>query len=270
MSKTARSFTDKAFIMEIFDTHAHYDDESFDIDRDKLLGEILPSRGVCGIITAGTEIKSSLRSRDLAAKYPYVYFAAGIHPEDIDEVKDSDIAVIEDIIRQNKKCVAVGEIGLDYHWNTDRERQKYFFEKQLQLANELGLPVIIHDREAHADTLELIKKYKPKGTLHCFSGSAQTAEELVNLGLYIGCTGSVTFKGNKKAVKVIETVPSERLLVETDCPYMAPVPLRGQRSDSSMIEHTLKFIAGIKGVTPDEMARMTAENARRLFSLDKE
>jgi TatD DNase family protein len=253
--------------MEIFDTHAHYDDSAFDSDRDELLSTMLPNAGVCGIVTAGTNTNSSKQNAALAAKYGYVYFAAGIHPEDVESAKDGDLSIISDIIKNNKKAVAVGEIGLDYHYDIDKETQKRFFEKQLSLARALDLPVIIHDRDAHADTLEIIKKYKPRGTLHCFSGSAESAKELVSLGFYIGFTGSVTFKNNKKAAKVIEAVPPERILVETDCPYMAPEPFRGRRSDSSMIERTLTFIAQIKGVSPDEMSHITAQNARRLFNI---
>lgn len=253
--------------MEIFDTHAHYDDEAFDGDREKLLSSVLPESGVCGIITAGTNIKSSIASASLAEKYSYIYFAAGVHPEDAAEMQNGDIDRIAEILKSSKKAVAVGEIGLDYHWEIDRGLQKNIFERQLKLANELNLPVVVHDRDAHADTLDLIKKYRPRGTVHCFSGSAETAKELLNLGMYLGFTGSVTFKNNKKAPEVLEIIPSDRILVETDCPYMAPVPLRGKRSDSSMISLTLKFIADIKGTSPDEMAQITAQNARRLFGI---
>lgn len=253
--------------MEIFDTHAHYDDTAFDGDRDRLLGEVLPAAGVCGIVTAGTTVKSSMASAALAAKYDYIYFAAGIHPEDAEGAKEGDIDRIADIIRANKKAVAVGEIGLDYHCEVDHKLQQRYFEKQLELANTLGLPVVIHDRDAHADTLEIIRRYKPHGTLHCFSGSAESAEELIKLGFYIGFTGSVTFKNNKKAARVIEAVPLERILTETDCPYMAPEPMRGRRSDSSMIERTLMFIAQQKGISADELSHITAQNARRLFSI---
>lgn len=253
--------------MKIFDTHAHYDDKAFDEDREELLTEVLPSKDVKLILTAGTNLFSSLRSQKLAKKYPYIYFAAGIHPEDIDDADESDLEIVEDILTRDEKGVAVGEIGLDYHCDTDKNLQKFFFEKQLILANKLNLPVVIHDREAHGDTMDLIRKYKPKGTLHCFSGSAEMAKELVDLGLFIGCTGNVTFKGNKKALRVIEEVPAERLLVETDCPYMAPVPLRGNRSDSSMISYTLEFMANIKGVSAEEMSLITYQNACSLFSI---
>lgn len=254
--------------MEIFDTHAHYDDAAFDADRDELLGGILPQSGVCGIVSAGTNVATSRANAELASKYGYLYFAAGIHPEDVETAKDGDLEIIKGILKSNKKAVAVGEIGLDYHYDIDRDLQKRFFEAQLELARELDLPVVIHDRDAHAGTLEEIRRFRPKGTLHCFSGSAETARELVNLGLYIGFTGSVTFKGNKKAARVIEAVPLDRMLVETDCPYMAPEPVRGRRSDSSMIAYTLAYIAKIKGKSVEEVAHITANNARKLFNIN--
>lgn len=253
--------------MEIFDTHAHYDDPAFDSDRDEMLGSILPQSGVCGIVTAGTTLGTSRASAALAAKYSYIYFAAGIHPEDAESEKEGDLLLIAELLKSSEKGVAVGEIGLDYHCDVDRDLQKRLFSKQLELANELNLPVVIHDRDAHADTLEIIRRYHPRGTLHCFSGSAESAQELVSLGFYIGFTGSVTFKNNKKAAKVLEVVPNDRILTETDCPYMAPVPLRGKRSNSSMIARTLEFIAEIKGVTAEEMSHITAQNARRLFDI---
>lgn len=254
--------------MEIFDTHAHYDDSSFDSDREILLSETLPKSGVCGVISAGVDIKTSKANLELSRKYEYIYFAAGIQPEEVEKIDENYIDLLSDIIKSSNKAVAVGEIGLDYHWNTDRTIQKRVFEEQLRLAKELGKPVVIHDREAHYDTLEILKKYTPAGTLHCFSGSVEIAMEFVKLGLYIGFTGAVTFKNNKKAPKVIEAVPLDRILVETDCPYMAPVPFRGHRSDSSMLVHTIEFIAGIKGLTPEEMAHITAQNARRLFRIE--
>lgn len=254
--------------MEIFDTHAHYDDEAFNDDRDKLLGRILPASGVCGIVSAGTNVKTSRANAALAEKYDYVYFAAGIHPEDVETAEPGDLSLIEQLLKSSKKAVAVGEIGLDYHYDIDKNLQKKFFEQQLALAREFDLPVIIHDRDAHADTLEEVRKFRPKGTLHCFSGSAESARELVSLGFYLGFTGSVTFKGNKKAAKVVEAVPLDRILVETDCPYMAPEPVRGRRSDSSMIAHTLSFIAEIKGISPEELAHITANNARQLFNIN--
>jgi TatD DNase family protein len=253
--------------MQIFDTHAHYDDKAFDTDRDTLLGSSLPQAGVCGIVTAGTNVESSLKSAALAEKYDYVHFAAGIHPEDVAGAKGGDISRIADIIKSHKKAVAVGEIGLDYHYDGDRELQQHIFEAQLSLAQDLDLPVIIHDRDAHADTLRILKQFHLRGTLHCFSGSAESATELVSLGFYIGFTGSVTFKNNKKAALVLAALPLERILVETDCPYMAPEPFRGQRCDSSMIHSTLAFIAAVKGISPEEMANITMQNARCLFGI---
>lgn len=252
--------------MEIFDTHAHYDDSAFDDDRDELLGSLLPRSGVVGIISAGTTVESSRKNAELAARYDYVRFAAGIHPEDAAGARPGDLSLIEELLR-DEKAVAVGEIGLDYHCDVDRELQKRLFKAQLGLAAKLGLPVIIHDRDAHGDAYELIRAYRPRGVLHCFSGSAESAKELVSLGLYLGFTGSVTFKNNKKAAAVIAAVPLERILVETDCPYMAPEPFRGRRSDSSMIARTLEFIAGQKGISSEELSHQTALNARRLFDI---
>lgn len=253
--------------MEIFDTHAHYDDKAFDNDRDELLSNVLPQNQVVGVITAGTTVETSLASATLAEKYDYIYFAAGIHPEDVESYKDGDIDRIAEILKTKNKAVAVGEIGLDYHWDTDRELQKQLFGEQLALSKELYLPVVIHDREAHADTLDYIKKYRPRGTVHCFSGSAEMAKEVLSLGMYLGFTGSVTFKNNKKAAAVLNVTPLDRILVETDCPYMAPEPFRGKRSDSSMIASTLNYIADIKGISPEEAAHITAQNARTLFGI---
>lgn len=253
--------------MEIFDSHAHYDDKAFDGDREKMLSSVLPCAGVSGIISAGTTVESSRMNFELSEKYDYLYFAAGIQPEEVESAPRDYLDIIKNIVKNSDKAVAVGEIGLDYHYDTDRDIQKRFFGEQLELAGSLDLPVVIHDRQAHADTLEFVKRYRPRGTVHCFSGSAETALEFVKLGLYIGFTGAVTFKNNKKAASVLRAVPPDRILVETDCPYMAPEPIRGQRSDSSMIKYTLEFIARIKGVTPEEMGRATAENARRLFDI---
>ena len=248
----------------IFDTHAHYNDTAFDADRDTLLSA-LPSLGVTGIINCGTDAASSLASMELSEKYDHVYFAAGIHPEDCG---DKSIRSLEDIeaLLQHKKCVAVGEIGLDYYWpEPPRDTQLLFFEAQLQLAVKTDLPVIIHDREAHEPTMALLRKYKPKGVLHCFSGSVETMHEAVKLGLYIGLGGAVTFKNAKKGVAVAGAVPQKRLLLETDCPYMAPVPFRGKRNDSSLIAHTAQVIADIRGTDAQKLINDCTKNARELF-----
>ncbi len=250
----------------IFDTHAHYNDGAFDGDRDEILLN-LPSAGVSHIINCGTTVDSSADCMHLAEKYPFAYFAAGIHPEDCAGVPLSDIERLKPLFG-HKKCVAVGEIGLDYHYGAEtREKQLVFFETQLNLASEYSLPVIIHDREAHADTLRLIKKCRPKGVLHCFSGSTETAKEVISLGMYIGLGGAVTFKNARKPLEVASFVPEDRLLLETDCPYMSPVPFRGKRNDSSLIPYAAKIIAAARGTTAQHILDVSNENAKRLFEI---
>ena len=252
-------------LTNVFDSHAHYHDEKFDEDRAALLTS-LPGRGVCGIVNCGTDVPSSEESRSLAEKYPFVWFAAGVHPEDCGDKPLSDLQKIRDLTA-HEKCVAVGEIGLDFYWpEPDRDVQRVFFEKQLELANDVGLPVIIHDREAHGPTMELLRKYRPKGVLHCFSGSVETMKEAVELGLYIGLGGAVTFKNARKAVEVAKAVPEDRLLLETDCPYMAPTPFRGKRNDSSLIAFSAQFIAELRGVEAQALVNRCTENTLRLFS----
>lgn len=251
---------------DIFDTHAHYNDESFDADREEVLSA-LPSKGVSHIINCGTTVSSSEDCMHIAEKYPFAYFAAGIHPEDCTELPVSDVDRLKTLL-EHKKCVAVGEIGLDYHYGSDtREKQTVFFEAQLRLASEFSLPVIIHDREAHADTLELIKKYRPTGVLHCFSGSAETAKEVIGLGMYIGLGGAVTFKNARKPLEVAAAIPEDRLLLETDCPYMAPVPFRGKRNDSTLIPYAAEVIASVRGTNAQHIIDASNENAKRLFKI---
>lgn len=253
--------------MKIFDSHAHYDDEAFHEDQSELL-DSLPSAGVVGLINAGVSAASSRKSVELAAKYPFIHAAVGIHPEEAASVADGDLEQIGLLAAGGRKVVAIGEIGLDYHCeNPDRAAQIALFEAQLRLAQTLRLPVIVHDRDAHADTLSLLKKYKPHGVMHCFSGSAETASEIIALGMYLGFTGAITFKNNKKAAGVIASVPRDRLLVETDCPYMSPEPLRGRRCDSGMLVHTIGRMAFLIGLTPEETALLTAKNAASLFGI---
>lgn len=248
----------------IFDSHAHYNDVSFREDMDSILSS-LPEKGVSGVINCGTDLNSSVVSSFLSEQYDFVYFAAGIHPEDCGDKPLTDLDGIKKLL-QHKKCVAVGEVGLDFHWpEPSKETQLLFFEEQLKIAKEYDKPVIIHDREAHAATLELIKKYRPKGVLHCFSGSVETMREAVNLGMYIGLGGAVTFKNAKKAVEVAKAVPEDRLLLETDCPYMAPVPFRGNRNDSSLIAYTAEFIAGLRETDPQMFINKCTENTKKLF-----
>ena len=251
----------------IFDSHAHYDSEAFNDDRKELLSA-LPLQGVCGIINCGSDMASSLKSLELADEFDFVYAACGIHPHEAEGCKDGYLAVLKKLCGE-AKCVAVGEIGLDYHYDfSPRDIQQRVFEEQLVLAKELDLPVIIHDREAHEDTLNLLKKYKPKGVVHCFSGSVEMAKEIVKLGMYIGLGGAVTFKNARKPREVAEYVPSEMLLIETDCPYMTPVPFRGKRCDSSFIPYTAEVIAEARGVTPQEILDLTRVNANKLFGLE--
>ena len=251
----------------IFDSHAHYDSEAFDADRKELLNA-LPEQGVCGIINCASDMASSLTSLELADEFGFVYAACGVHPHEAESCKDGYISVLKKLCAE-EKCVAVGEIGLDYHYDfSPRDIQKTVFEQQLILAKELDLPVIIHDREAHEDTMNLLKKYRPKGVVHCFSGSAEMAKEVLKLGMYIGLGGAVTFKNARKPREVAEIVPEDRLLIETDCPYMTPVPFRGQRCDSSFIPYTADVLAQLRGVTADEILNLTRKNANTLFGLE--
>lgn len=250
--------------MRIIDSHAHYDDSSFDADREDILRELF-SGEICKIVNIGCSVKSSYSSVKLAEEYAGIYAAVGLHPDAADEIDR-----IDEIRRlcDNEKVVAVGEIGLDYHYEEhSRDIQKKAFEEQLKLAAELDMPVVIHSRDAWEDTMELLRKYRPKGVMHCFSGSAETAREIVAMGMYVGFTGVVTFKNAKKALKALEAVPLDRLLVETDCPYMAPEPNRGKRNYSGYLSYTVAAMAAVKGVSPDEMAEITAENAERLFGI---
>ena len=250
----------------IFDTHSHYDDEKFSADRDEVLFR-LHENGVCGVIDCGCDKASSLEAIKLSEKFGFVYAAIGVHPHEAAEAKHRDLEELK-ALYSKEKVVAVGEIGLDYHYDfSPRSIQLEFFEKQLLLANELSLPVIVHDREAHEDTLNLLKKYKPKGVVHCFSGSAEMAKEVLKLGMYIGLGGAVTFKNARKPLEVAAVVPEDRLLLETDCPYMAPVPLRGSRCDSSMIAYTAEKIAEVRSCNVQELIDRCRENAKELFKI---
>lgn len=250
----------------IFDSHAHYTDKAFNDDRKAMLGSLRES-GICGIINCGADIESSVFSVELANKYDYIYAACGIHPEEADKIPDNYIEALRNLAN-NEKCVAIGEIGLDYYWRQDtKELQKELFENQILLAKELDLPIIVHDREAHGDTLEILKKHKHKGVLHCFSGSPETAEEILKLGMYIGLGGALTFKNARKAVEVADMLPLDRLLLETDCPYMAPVPFRGKRNHSGYIPYIAEKVAEIKNTDPQTVLDVTSENTKKLFNI---
>ena len=221
-----------------------------------------------GFINPGCDVRSSKASLAMAHRYDYVYAAVGLHPEDLGHVSEGDLEEIYQLA-QDDKVVAIGEIGLDYYNEEDspHERQQTFLIRQLAMARELKLPVIIHDREAHGDTMELLQKHKPKGVLHCFSGSVETARQAVKLGLYLGFGGSVTFKNARHPVEAAGAVPLDRLLLETDAPYMAPVPCRGKRNDSSLIRYVAEKIAEIRGISAEQVLNASFENARALFSI---
>lgn len=248
----------------IFDSHAHYDDEKFDDIRDDLL-VALKDNGVEYAITCSVDGHSSENSLKIAEKYDYIYAAVGIHPENIDS--NTPISYIEKLSK-HKKCVAIGEIGLDYYYTTDnKSKQIEIFKNQIILANKLDLPVIVHDREAHSDTLEILKKYRPKGVVHCFSGSVEMANEIIKLGMYIGVGGVVTFKNAKKLPDVIASIPDDKLLIETDCPYLAPEPYRGKLNHSGFIPLIAKRIADIKNTDYTDILSLTSKNAKNLFGI---
>lgn len=250
----------------IFDSHAHYDDEQFDSDRSELLAS-LESKGVSGVVFCGVNIETSKFSVETSHKYGYIYSAVGFHPLNLSDYKEGDLGILKELCK-DEKVVAVGEIGLDYHYEKEtRPQQLELVEKQIILANELSLPIIFHDRESHEDTLNLLKKHKPKGVVHCFSGSVEMAKEVIKLGMYIGLGGAVTFKNAVKPVEVAKYVPDSRLLIETDCPYMTPVPFRGKRNDSSLIPYTAQKLAEVRGVSPQEILDLTAKNAKTLFNI---
>ena len=257
---------DKA-MNNIFDSHAHYTDEKFDPDRYAVLDRLFEN-GVSGVIECGCDIKSSVEALALSEKYAGIYAACGIHPHECEAASpEEDIKRLTELLK-SEKCVAVGEIGLDYHYDfSPRELQRDWFERQIRLSLELDMPIIVHDREAHEDTMRLLKKYRPKGVVHCFSGSVETAKEVIGLGMYIGLGGAVTFKNAKKPLEVAAYVPTRRLLVETDCPYMAPVPFRGSRCDSSMIPYSAQVIASVKDIDAQELLDITALNAKTLFGI---
>ncbi len=253
----------------IFDTHAHYDDEQFDADRVSLLAS-LPVQGVGLVLDPGCDIDSSRAALALAEQYPHVYAAVGYHPENCAPFVPEDIDTLR-ALAKHPKAVAIGEIGLDYHWaeNPPRELQQDVFRRQMALAEELGLPVIVHDRDAHADSLAVVREFpNVRGVFHCFSGSVETARELWALGWYVGFDGPLTYKNAKKTVEVAAEAPPDRILIETDSPYLAPVPLRGTRNDSRNLVHVAAKLAEIRGTTPEAIVELSAENGKRLFGIE--
>lgn len=252
----------------IFDSHAHYDDDQFNEDREKVIQE-LKENEVIGVLNCGSSLEGARMSLELAKKYDFFYAAVGIHPEYADGVNEEVIDEIKEMTK-NQNVRAIGEIGLDYYWdeNPEREVQKEAFRRQMELAKELNLPVVIHDREAHGDTIEIMKEFpEVKGVVHCFSGSVEFARECLKLGYYIGVTGVVTFKNAKKLVEVVKEVPLEKLLVETDCPYMAPTPYRGKRNRSDYVKFIIEKIAEIKDVSISEVEEHTITNIKSLINI---
>lgn len=250
----------------IFDTHAHYDDEAFDEIREQLLSE-MAQNGVGMIINNATDLeKSAEKCLELSRHFDFCLTAIGVHPESVERYgKGVDIARLKELCKNNS-VVAVGEIGLDYHYSSDRKQMQIeVFRSQMEAANEMGLPVIIHDRDAHSDTFEAVRSIRPKGTVHCFSGSKELAMQYVDLGLYIGVGGVVTFKNARKLVEVCEAVPLDRILLETDAPYLAPEPFRGKLCNSSHIYYTAAKIAEIKGISLEKVLQTTYKNAEQLY-----
>ena len=253
--------------MRFFDSHAHYDDSAFDADRDALL-TALPGTGVAGVANMGCDVASSRIAVELAAKYPYIYAAVGLHPGNAAQYTEELLAEIA-ALAKSPRVVAIGEIGLDYHWpEPDRDLQRAQFRALLALADEMNLPVCVHDRDAHGDTMDILAEFpRVHGVLHCFAGSVEMAQELVRRGWYIGFTGSVSFKNSKRAKRVAAAIDLDHILIETDCPYMAPEPLRGQRCDSSMLVHTSAAIAEVRGMEHEVLAEAVYANTLRFYGL---
>ena len=252
-----------------FDTHAHYYDRAFDADRDDVLAA-LPAAGVDLALCPGCDLESSRRSVALAEQYPHLYAAVGFHPENLEGARLSDLAEIE-AMAAHPRVKAIGEIGLDYYWEKDPDRrriQRDFFSAQLSLAEQLDLPAIVHDREAHRDSLEMVRAHpNARGVFHCYSGGVEDAKTLVIMGWMVSFTGVVTFKNARRALEVIEWLPMDRIMIETDAPYMAPEPYRGRRNDSRYVFRMAEAIAQVKGLTAEEVGRITTENGKRFFNI---
>ena len=254
----------------LFDTHAHYDDKRFDEDRDELLAS-LPAHDIGLILNPGCDVETSRKAVSYAQKYAFVYAAVGIHPENINESWNNDLSVIQELAQTEPKVRAIGEIGLDYYWEKDehaRARQQVVFARQMELARELNMPVIVHDRDAHGDCMEITRRYpEVRGVYHCYAGSVEMARELLRLGYYLSFTGVITFKNARRAIEVIREVPIDRLMIETDAPYMTPEPFRGRRNSSLYVYRMAETIAEIKGMSVEEVERITTENGKRLFAI---
>ncbi len=253
----------------IFDTHAHYDDEQYDIDRDELLSG-MKAAGIGNIVNVGANLESSERSVELSHKYDFIYSAVGVHPSDVTELNGENLEKIR-LLSRDERCVAIGEIGLDYHWpDPAPEIQKEWFVRQLELAREENKPVIIHSRDAAKDTVDIRRDNNAGelgGVVHCFSYSAEIALECVRMGFYIGVGGVLTFKNGRKLKEVVEKVPMDRIILETDCPYLAPTPHRGERNNSSYLPYVVQAMAELKGISEDEVIDITEHNARVMYRI---
>ena len=253
----------------IFESHAHYDDEKFNEDREELLSS-MKENGIEYIINVGASLETTRNTVELIKKYPFIYGAAGVHPSDTAELNEENFAWLKEQCNHTK-IVAVGEIGLDYYWNEpDREIQKKWFRRQLEMAKETNLPIIIHSREAAKDTLDIMKEMecsKMSGVVHCFSYSKEIAREILDMGFYLGIGGVVTFQNAKAIKEVVAYAPLEKILLETDCPYLAPTPFRGKRNESAYVIYTAKEIAALREITLEELDNATTLNAERLFRI---
>ena len=252
----------------LFDTHAHMDDRAFDVDRDELLTN-LPGQGIALLMNPGCSLESSRNASRLSQTYDYIYAAVGSHPDVADEVNEEVLEQYRELCKQNPKIKAIGEIGLDYHYeDIPRDIQKKAFRAQMALAAELDLPVIVHERDAHEDGMAIVREFpNVKGVFHCYSGSAEMAKQLVDMGWYIGFTGVLTFKNARKALEVASSIPLDRLVLETDCPYMAPEPFRGKRNDPGKLYRMAEKLAELRGLTVEEIHAITTENGKRLYQI---
>ena len=255
----------------LFDTHAHMDDRAFDCDREALL-TALPEQGIALLMNPGCSLSSSRNASALSRQYDYIYAAVGSHPDVADEVNEAVLDEYRQLCRQNPKIKAIGEIGLDYHYeDIPREIQLRAFRMQMELARELNLPAIVHERDAHEDGMAVVREFSDvTGVFHCYSGSAEMARQLVDKGWYIGFTGVLTFKNARKAVEVAQSIPLERIVLETDCPYMSPEPFRGKRNDPSKLYRMAEKLAEIRGLSVEEIHRITTENGKRLYRIGSE
>ena len=259
-------------MFKIFDTHAHYDDNAFDEDRDTLLAQ-LPAEGIAKVVNIGASLASCRRTLELMEQYDYIYGAIGIHPSDTAELNEEHMQWLKEACG-HEKCVAVGEIGLDYYWDEpERDIQKKWFLRQLDLARELALPVVIHSRDAAKDTVDLMTEAKAGeigGVIHCFSYTKETARIFLDMGFYIGIGGVLTFNNAKKLREAVEYIPMERIVLETDCPYLAPVPFRGKRNSSLNIPYVIVAMAEIKGISQEDVRQQAWKNAHELYRMEYE